>query len=389
MSSRAHLHAGVERTIARRFAYLVSAILVLAIASYAVVDLIASGARLDNDLARRAERFAIRVGRTGRGGGAGDLGEACVLDASGRVVRRGEGFPPLAGALPQRGYATLGGPDGDFRVYATGLPDGGSLLIAERARGDAADVLEKVLLLCAVSIGVTVLVYVIGLRFAKRSLEPVHATLARLDQFTADAGHELRTPLATIRAQMEVAERTGEYREGIAAATDEVERATALVERLLEIARLDSASLMRDDLDLGVVTRAAAGRAAEAAGGAAITTRGIDGVRVSADPVLLERLLANLIDNAVRFARPDSTVSIEWDRATLTVHNSGEPIPAEVIARVFDPFFQVDPSRAAGGFGLGLAIASRIATLHGWSLSASSDRSSGTTFTVTFGGRRP
>jgi signal transduction histidine kinase len=199
----------------------------------------------------------------------------------------------------------------------------------------------------------------------------VNGTLDRLEtavdthkRFVADAAHELRSPIATLRARLELAEPSELTKEALA----DVERLQALAADLLMLAKLDAGEPLRTaELDLGQV-------AAEES----LRARRRSEVRVELDiePDVvmkgsrghLDRLVTNLADNAVRHAASTVRVRVhaEADQAVLEVLDDGPGIPFEQREAVFDRFTRLDEARArdAGGAGLGLPIARDIATLH-------------------------
>ena len=225
----------------------------------------------------------------------------------------------------------------------------------------------------------------LGERGLPEELQPLVASLngllARLSEalaaqrrFTADAAHELRTPLAALKLQLDLARRNGNAPNG-AAALDDLEtgvaRASHVVDQLLTLARVEPEALaqMRSDCDLVAIARdAIVARAALAADksidlGLARAT----GATVSGDPASLAILLSNLIDNALRYTprggRIDVAVDADQNGATLSVADTGPGIPIEDRERVFDRFFRGDDNQEPGS-GLGLSIVKRIADAH-------------------------
>jgi two-component system, OmpR family, sensor kinase len=222
-------------------------------------------------------------------------------------------------------------------------------------------------------------------RRAPASLEPVAAAQAPSEvqplvhslntqrRFAADAAHELRTPLTALTLQIQLARRAGTAEER-AIALDRLEqgvkRATRLVQQLLTMARLDpdAAAHAETRFDLAEL----AGAAAEERKAAA-EARGI-GVAVRAEPTWMRGqeeavriLLANLVDNALRYTPPGGTVTIHVRRdrevAALEVVDSGPGIAPEERERVFDRFYR-GRDAPVGGSGLGLAIVRQIVELH-------------------------
>jgi heavy metal sensor kinase len=202
---------------------------------------------------------------------------------------------------------------------------------------------------------------------------------ARQERFSADAAHELRTPVSIVISQAEVAlrrERTPpEYREALQHVLGAARRMQETVDSLLLLARGGAGELSvqgaRADL-ADVCRRLLPGLEAQGAGrGVAIALENADGSVVAGDAALLAVLVRNVAVNAVDHSPPQSTVRIGIAGApgevVLRVRDQGPGIPAEVRERVFDRFFRADDSRsrATGGSGLGLSIVRLIAEIHG------------------------
>jgi two-component system OmpR family sensor kinase len=218
----------------------------------------------------------------------------------------------------------------------------------------------------------------------------LNALLARLDEalaaqrrFTADAAHELRTPLAALALQAEHAERASDAAGRAAAMADlksGVARAARLVEQLLTMARLEPEALSRNFSRVDLVALANDAIVARAP---IAEARRIDlgrtesaAVPVYGDPASLATLIANLLDNALRYTpeggRVDVAVADDAGQAILSVIDTGPGIPIAARERVFERFHREippgDETHAAGG-GLGLSIVRRIAEAHGASIS--------------------
>lgn len=206
----------------------------------------------------------------------------------------------------------------------------------------------------------------------------IAASLERERAFTADAAHELRTPLAAIRAQAQVARASRNDRERVHALDQVIagcDRATRLSEQLLTLARLEAGE-WRERLarcELGEIAREVLAEIAPAAHsrGVAVELHGAAPVAVRGDASLLHVLLRNLVDNALRYGASGSAVRIEIEkdatRALLRVVDRGPGIPAAERSRVLDRFYR-GLGTGESGAGLGLAIAARIAALHGAAL---------------------
>lgn len=194
----------------------------------------------------------------------------------------------------------------------------------------------------------------------------------RQSRFVSDASHELRSPLAGVRTRLEVGLRnpTGtdwpELAKGVLADNVRMER---LVRDLLAVAREDAARpLARSEIDLDdqVMMEVASSRLL---GSIPIDTTGVSGGRVVADPDQMRRVVANLLDNAQRFARSKIFVRVQTIDAqvVLSVEDDGPGIPLASRERVFERFARVGEARnrEEGGAGLGLAIVREIAGAHG------------------------
>lgn len=211
----------------------------------------------------------------------------------------------------------------------------------------------------------------------------------------ANVSHELKTPLTSIQgfgqAMIDgLATKPEEYSEMSSVIVGETERIRVLVDDLLYLSQLESGTLQLslDEVDLDAIVDDAASRFRFQADEAEVTLRlALEGTVIRADGRRLEQVLANLVDNAIRFAPAGSEVLIRTYRlaeeAAIEVHNGGPPIPAESLPNVFDRFYQVDPARAETRHsGLGLSIVQELVQAHGGSVSVQSSRDAGTTFAI-------
>jgi heavy metal sensor kinase len=218
---------------------------------------------------------------------------------------------------------------------------------------------------------------------------------SRQVQFTADASHELRTPVSVILTQTQLAlarERTAaEYRESLQICRRAAERLRALVNSLLDLSRVDAdgLGLALAECDLERVAGAALELVAPlAAQKEAVLRSSVEPVRLKADAAKLERVMVNLLQNALQHNKNGVEVRLTLQPregyVLLSVADNGAGIPAEALPRLFDRFFRVDESRtgATGGSGLGLAICKAIVEAHGGSIRAESQAGQGAAFHV-------
>jgi signal transduction histidine kinase len=237
-----------------------------------------------------------------------------------------------------------------------------------------------------------------------RLAEVLNSTFARLQtafdqqaRFTADAAHDLRTPVTVILTQTQSAlarERPAEeYRETLEACQRAAQRMRRLIESLLELARLDAGQepVRRASCDL-----------AQIAGDCLELIRPLAearGIRIHADLAAapcqgdaerLAQVATNLLGNAIDYNHEGGEIRITTAEhrgtATLTVSNTGVGISADELPHVFERFRRADRARQGGHTGLGLAIAQAIVLIHGGRIGAVSEPGKGATFTVSIGG---
>jgi heavy metal sensor kinase len=217
-------------------------------------------------------------------------------------------------------------------------------------------------------------------------------------QFSTALAHELRTPLAAMRGEAELAllqERPPEdYRRTLSSQLEELDRLARLVTQLLTLARAESGEIpvAHEAIDLASVARNVVQSLAPVAQarGVAMSSDATAEVRVIGDAAWLERLLINLIDNAIKFTESGGRIEVraarDGEHAILEVRDTGIGIRADALPHVFERFYQADPSRSseAGGAGLGLSLARWIALRHSATIEAASTPGQGTTFVVRF-----
>jgi two-component system, OmpR family, sensor kinase len=216
-------------------------------------------------------------------------------------------------------------------------------------------------------------------------------------RFTADASHELKTPLAVLRGDIEVALRRErapeEYQRVLQSSLEEIARLTKLTEDLLTLARSDAGESVLDLEQVQVDQLASEARAyiaplADSAGVALTYDAPASPVIIEGDQKRLRQLLVNLLDNAIKYTPAGGSVSLSLSvkdsTAVIEVTDTGRGIPASALPHVFERFYrQTDPrdSRVTG-FGLGLAISKWIVDAHGGSIEADSAEGRGSSFTI-------
>jgi heavy metal sensor kinase len=238
----------------------------------------------------------------------------------------------------------------------------------------------------------------------QRLSETLNATFARLEtsvsrmqQFTADASHELRAPVALIRTTAEVTLQrdrpAGEYREALREILEESERTSQVVDSLMLLARTDSG---KEALDLVHMDARDVVKGAIEQGEKLARTRRLtfvvdlpeDSLPIRADADALRRAILILIDNAVKYTPEGGRITVglhrKDGRAVAFVTDTGIGIAPEDLPHIFDRFWRTDKSRSreGGGAGLGLSIAKWIVDTHGGSIAVESDIGKGSTFSI-------
>lgn len=414
----------------------VAVFLAVAAVAFAVAQRHQLEQSITDNARQQAVDVATEVATTGAGAplasGSGDQSLVQIVDGAGRVVAASpsvDGEPPVVDVRPEPGSSTVVrsrtlpiGEEEDFVVVAVGVsgPDGPAVvLVAESLElvGQSTSVVVNLLL-----IGYPLVLLAVGgvsYWLAGRALAPVEAIRARVagvegtggldarvpvpdgddeiarlavtmnamlrrlqlatdqqQRFVADASHELRSPLSTIRAAHEIAALHPDDRDWTETGRDvlaELDRLDHLVDDLLLLAKADEHGLRAGmvDVDLDDLVMAEAARLRKL-GAPFVVTVTAPPVRVAGHPAHLSRALRNLTDNAARHtsSRIDIRLRADGDSATVEVEDDGPGVPTEDVERIFERFVRLDESRARprGGAGLGLAIAREISRAHGGSL---------------------
>jgi two-component system, OmpR family, sensor kinase len=230
----------------------------------------------------------------------------------------------------------------------------------------------------------------------RRLGETLNEMLARLEnsfererQFVADASHEMRTPLAVVKAELEAALRAedggGSVRESLVAALEETDHLAQLAEDLLLLARAADGKLpvRTEDVQVRELLERTQQRFADRAReqGREITVDAPPDIRAAVDPLRSRQALGNLVDNALRYGAGDIrlTASRQNGLLQIAVSDAGQGFPAELAPHAFERFARGDGARARSGTGIGLSIVRAIAEAHGGTAEIVDDPSSGAT----------
>jgi signal transduction histidine kinase len=224
-------------------------------------------------------------------------------------------------------------------------------------------------------------------------LERLSSAFASQRRFVANASHELRTPLTVMRTELEVTladpnASNAELRAMAEAVHEAVDRTERLVQALLTLARSEGAVARRDPVDLAAAARMALEHTARDAQAAALAvTADLHAAPVRGDRRLIERLVANLVENAVGHNRQGGRVSVTTatrnGRSVVEVVNDGDALDPATLPRLLEPFQRIDRGARSDGAGLGLSIVRSVAQAHGGAVALAACPDGGLRATVT------
>lgn len=280
----------------------------------------------------------------------------------------------------------------DLAYYADVSPDGAYIAFADYEYLRSAHTKTIATAVC-VAAAFTAIAFLLAVFLARMAVEPVENSIEEQKRFIADASHELKTPLAVISANNEIllAKADRDNRGWLNSSQEEIRNMKSVIDDMLTLAAGEAVGrLEKSPVDLTkLVERCALQFDAVAyEKSIKITTDIADGVIVKCDEKSVKRLIATLIDNAIKYEPSGGEVLITLAqsglKAEFAVKNYGSVIAEEDIPHLFDRFYRADKSRSTDGVGLGLAIAKNIADNHGGTLKVTSGAGIGTTFKAEF-----
>ena len=229
---------------------------------------------------------------------------------------------------------------------------------------------------------------VLSYLLARRTLRQIEESHEAQSRFTSDASHELRTPLAAMKTELEVALRDpklskSDMREQLESNLEEVNKLTILSKTLLQLSKLDYASLELESVNLADVASEVIQRYDKNAKRIVLDVPKKP-LLVKANMASIEELMTILVDNALKYSPANSQIkavlSQQGRQVRFSITNKGDGIPSDKLPHIFDRFYRANDSRNEGGTGLGLALAKEIVAVHKGELSVSSAPGAETTF---------
>ena len=266
-----------------------------------------------------------------------------------------------------------------YRYMKGTLSDGGSIIVFLDISSSilyAYKLLFQSLLIGAFTL---VAMFILVFLFSGKAVAPVVESLDKQKRFITDAGHELKTPLAVISANVDVLELESGKSEWTSSIKNQVKRMNSLVKNLLTLSRMDEERMrvVYSDFDMSSVVKetAVSFEALAETGNKDYRMDIEDGIHITGDKNSINQLVSLLLDNAIKYSSDNGSINIMLSKdrnIVLEVSNTSDCIPSGNLDRLFDRFYRADSSRSreTGGYGIGLSVARAIATSHGGTIEA-------------------
>ena len=232
---------------------------------------------------------------------------------------------------------------------------------------------------------------------ARRTLKPIEEAHGALERFTADASHELRTPITAMRTEIEVALMDSkltlsEAKKILGSNIEELTKLSDLTEGLLRLAQLGNEGIQRAEIDVNRIIAESIEQVTPHAerNKISISVKSEPELKIVGDQTGLKEVLIILLDNAIKYSSKNSDVTVTAEKSSksvnISVKDSGSGIKASELPYIFERFYRADTARtkqATNGYGIGLAIAQSIVNAHDGKISVSSKPGKGSSFTLT------
>ncbi|BAL80268.1 sensor histidine kinase [Caldisericum exile] len=332
-----------------------------------------------------------------------DLGNESIMifDSKGNILYENTQDKFVMPTNVKDGFYTLEGIEGDeqktVRAYITKLNNTNYYLLVARNYDDLRSSLNEVLISFLLVVPFILLIIIfLSYRFASSAIRPIEESMRILKQFTGDASHELKTPISTIKANIEVAlmkERTSDYyKEKLATILDSVNRMSKLIQDMLFISRLDMETypVKVEEVSLKELLEKIKSQFEGLALSKSVNLI-IDADRhitIKTDKDILFEIISTFVENGIEYNKINGFVKIYVDKVEnnvkIIVEDSGIGIKESDIPYIFDRFYRGEKSRSreTGGVGLGLSIAKELASLIGAKIEVESKVNMGSKFTL-------
>ncbi len=301
----------------------------------------------------------------------------------------------IAKSLYENKEKTKGYYDNHYRYLIHHTDDGGYMILFIDCSNEfynANKLLFMTLLIGAVSlVGMFILVFL----FSGQAVAPVVESLEKQKRFITDAGHELKTPLAVISANVDVLELESGKSEWTTSIRGQIKRMNGLVKNMLTLSRMEEENIhvVFSDIDMSkaIIENAATFSAVADSRNLKYNVDVAEDIHITGDKNSINQLSTLLIDNAMKYSSENGSVNVilaldgKGKKAIFEVSNTCDSIPEGNLDRLFDRFYRADSSRSrdTGGYGIGLSVARAIATSHGGEIEAKRDGDHTIRFVVT------
>lgn len=269
-----------------------------------------------------------------------------------------------------------------YRYYVKTMETGGTLILFKDCSSDLYSAIRLMRNSFLLMLGCLAAMFVLVWLMSGHAVSPVVESLEKQKRFITDAGHELKTPLAVISANVDVLELDGGKSEWTQSIRNQVNRMTGLVKNMLTLSRMEEENIriVFSDIDLSSVLKDTANSftAVAESRNKHYSIDIAEGVHINGDKNSMTQLASLLIDNAMKYSSENGNVSVRMHQdkqVIFEVNNTCDNIPEGNLDRLFDRFYRADASRnrKSGGYGIGLSVARAIVTTYGGSIEALRD----------------
>ena len=230
---------------------------------------------------------------------------------------------------------------------------------------------------------ISIVTFVIGYFFIDSIVNTVEDKFNRLEQFTQDASHELRTPLGIANSSLDLAIKTKQYGKYIPEAKSYLKKASLLIERMLDLARLDRHSMNLTHVNARLMVKKTLQGFQPRIQEKNLSVAIVGELSIYADSLLFERVVTNLLENAIKYNKENGQIRVVLNKKHMIISNTGTQIASEDLPLIFQRYYQSQISRSDKGYGIGLAMVKQTVDMHGWKICARS-KTDETVFDIRF-----